>query len=155
MDSEKDESVWSNMEKWFAKRTAQNSCPYLIDHIRPTDRILDVGCGVGTITTSLAKLVPQGNVVGIDIAQPSLAKAATMARSLGISNVHFQQANAKELQQHFDKSSFDVIHSHNTLMHIDDPVRALREQRALLKDGGFLAARVRCSCSPHAAEGLW
>ena len=46
-------------------RTAQNSCAYFLDRLQPGMRILDLGCGPGSITLDLAELVgPQGQVVG-------------------------------------------------------------------------------------------
>ena len=46
-------------------RTAANSAAYLLPHLRPTDRLLDVGSGPGTITADLAGLV--GEVVALEI----------------------------------------------------------------------------------------
>ena len=49
-------------------RTAENSAGYLLPRLAPGARVLDVGCGPGTITADLAARVPSGEVVGIDAA---------------------------------------------------------------------------------------
>jgi len=54
-------------------RTAENSAGYLLPRLRPDARVLDVGCGPGTITADLAGLVPGGDVTGIDAAEAVLA----------------------------------------------------------------------------------
>lgn len=51
----------------FNQRSAAEYATHLLSHIRPHHRILDVGCGPGSITLDLAKLVPEGHVVGVDI----------------------------------------------------------------------------------------
>ena len=52
---------------------------YLLEHLRPTDHVLDVGCGPGTITQGLAARVPQGRVVGVDAAEAVIAAASADA----------------------------------------------------------------------------
>ena len=54
-------------------RTAENSAGYLLPRLRPDARVLDVGCGPGTITADPAGLVPDGEVTGIDAAEGVLA----------------------------------------------------------------------------------
>src|SRR6188472_2086916 len=49
-------------------RTAENSAAYLLPHLQPGMDLLDVGCGPGTITLDLARLVAPGHVVGVDAA---------------------------------------------------------------------------------------
>src|SRR5512140_847483 len=56
-------------------RTAENSAAYLLPQLKPHMRILDVGCGPGTITAGLAGYVPRGHVTGIDAA-PDIVEQA-------------------------------------------------------------------------------
>src|SRR5215475_9761684 len=65
--------------KW---RTAENSAAFLLPHLAVDAKVLDVGCGPGTITAGLADLVPRGHVTGIDAAQEVVdqARAATAGR---------------------------------------------------------------------------
>jgi ubiquinone/menaquinone biosynthesis C-methylase UbiE len=119
-------------------RTAENSAAYLLPHLRPDHRILDVGCGPGTISTDLARRVPDGAVVGIDPA-PDAITAALAARPADLPNVSFQVGDVYALDA--PDESFDVVHLHQVLQHLTDPVRALGECRRVLRPGGVLAAR--------------
>jgi SAM-dependent methyltransferase len=71
-------------------RTAENSAGYLLPRLRPDARVLDVGCGPGTITADLAGLVPEGEVTGIDAAEGVLAQARQEAERRGQDNVRFE-----------------------------------------------------------------
>lgn len=51
----------------FNRRTPQTHAAHLLLHMQKHHRTLDVGCGSGSITVGLAELVPEGEVVGIDI----------------------------------------------------------------------------------------
>ena len=120
-------------------RTAENSSAYLLPHLRPGQRLLDVGCGPGTITADLALLVAPGEVVGIDAAADVVAQAQEHARGLGVENLRFEVADLFALG--FPDASFDVIHLHQVLQHLEDPVAALVELRRVLDPDGVLAAR--------------
>jgi len=119
-------------------RTAENSCAYLLPHLRPGMSLLDVGCGPGTITLDLAALVAPGRVVGIDAAASVVVAAAASAVSAG-ARVEFAVGDVHALA--FADASFDVVHAHQVLQHLTDPVAALREMRRVLRPGGVLAIR--------------
>ncbi|MEV7589528.1 methyltransferase domain-containing protein [Streptomyces sp. NPDC089922] len=122
-------------------RTAENSAAYLIGSLRPGMRVLDVGCGLGTITADLAALVaPGGRVTAVDAAEDVLAQAAAHAEERGLGGaVSFAVADVHALD--FPDDSFDVVHAHQVLQHVGDPVRALREMRRVCRPGGIVAAR--------------
>ncbi|MGW7007365.1 methyltransferase domain-containing protein [Streptomyces sp. NPDC054933] len=121
-------------------RTARNSAAYLIGHLRPGMRLLDVGCGPGTITADLAELVsPGGHVTAVDAAADVLESAAAAAAERDLRNVEFSTADVHALE--FADDTFDVVHAHQVLQHVADPVRALREMRRVCKPGGIVAAR--------------
>ncbi|ORY82354.1 UbiE/COQ5 family methyltransferase [Leucosporidium creatinivorum] len=127
-----------------ASRTAQTSAAYLIPHLKPGFKILDCGCGPGTISVSLAELVPEGSVVGIEPAGVSstvLENARKLAAEKDVDNVKFEIADIHNLQASFEAGSFDVVHAHQVLQHISDPVKALKEMRRVLKPDGILAVR--------------
>ncbi|OAQ78048.1 ubiE/COQ5 methyltransferase [Purpureocillium lilacinum] len=128
-------------------RTAANSAGYLIPHLRPETTILDVGCGPGSITVDLARLVPQGHVTGIEYVPDPLDGARALAVSRGVTNVTFAVADVHSLP--FDDDSFDVVHAHQVLQHIADPVKALREMRRVAKPGGLVACRESASMTWH------
>jgi len=120
-------------------RTAQNSAGYLLPRLAPDARVLDVGCGPGTITADLAARVPDGEVTGIDAATDVLALARQEAGRRGVANVRFDVGNVYELG--YADGTFDVVHAHQVLQHLSDPVAALREMRRVARPGGLVAAR--------------
>ena len=120
-------------------RTAENSAGYLLDWLAPDARVLDVGCGPGTITVDLAARVPEGQVTGIDAADGVLDTARQEAQRRGQENVRFEPGNVYQLG--YPDGSFDVVHAHQVLQHLSDPVAALAEMRRVCRPGGLVAAR--------------
>ncbi|KAF5584475.1 delta-24-sterol methyltransferase [Fusarium pseudoanthophilum] len=126
-------------------RTAENSSPHLIPKLQaivkvsPKIKLLDVGAGSGTISASLAKYMPEGEVTATDISDEILARAKEYAQSQGVSNIKFQQANVFKLP--FPDAAFDVTHAHQVLCHLDAPVDAIREMLRVTKPRGTLSLR--------------
>ncbi|WP_328666945.1 class I SAM-dependent methyltransferase [Streptomyces sp. NBC_00322] len=120
-------------------RTAANSAAYLIGELRPGMDVLDVGCGPGTITADLAELVAPGRVTAVDAAEDVLVQARETAAGRGVDNVRFEVADVHALD--YPDDSFDVVHAHQVLQHVGDPVQALREMRRVCRPGGIVAAR--------------
>jgi len=116
-------------------RTIANSAAYLADRLEPGLALLDVGCGPGTITVEFADRLAPGRVVGLDASAEVIAKAAEFERP----NLSFVVGDAYELP--FGDDTFDIAHAHQTLQHVADPVRMLREMRRVVKPGGIVAAR--------------
>lgn len=120
-------------------RTAANSAAYLLPHLRSGQTVLDVGCGPGTITVDLARTVAPGRVVGIDRTEEPLTKARAAASERGASSATFTVGDAYALD--WPDGTFDVVHAHQLLQHLRDPVAALAEMRRVCRDGGLVAAR--------------
>jgi SAM-dependent methyltransferase len=118
-------------------RTAENSAAYLLTELEPHMRILDVGCGPGTITAGLADRVPRGHVTGIDTAPEIVAEARELIKGRG--NLQFTAGDVYALGH--PSASFDVVHAHQVLQHLRDPVAALREMRRVCRPGGLIAVR--------------
>ncbi len=129
-------------------RTAESDAAFLLPHIKATDHILDVGCGPGTITTSLAKYASEGKTVGVDISTSVIEKAKALAAESNIptqgpGSVVFEEGNILDGLAYPD-DTFDIIFSSQVLGHMpapDLPLRALVEMRRVLKPGGILASR--------------
>jgi SAM-dependent methyltransferase len=119
-------------------RTVENSAAYLAPQLRPGLDVLDVGCGPGTITVDLAARVAPGHVVGLDISPAPLDEARALAKQEGLA-VTFEAGDVYAVQAPDD--SFDVVHAHQVLQHLTDPVAALREMARVCRPGGVVAVR--------------
>jgi SAM-dependent methyltransferase len=122
-----------------ANRTVANSAAYLIPRLRPGARVLDVGCGPGTITADLAARVAPGAVIGIEPTPDPLADARAHAAAVGAENATFAVGDAYALD--YPDGAFDVVHAHQVLQHLGDPVAALREMLRVCAPDGVVAAR--------------
>ncbi|KAI1130916.1 ubiE/COQ5 methyltransferase [Nemania abortiva] len=123
-----------------SRRTAQNSAAFLIPHIKPHYRILDVGCGPGSITVDLAQLVPQGSVIGVDTSEDVISQARDLARTRGVTaNLEFQKSDGSKLP--FGDDEFDIVFCHQVLHHVQEPVSILKEMARVTRKGGIVAAR--------------
>jgi ubiquinone/menaquinone biosynthesis C-methylase UbiE len=126
-------------------RDAANSAAYLLPHLSPGMTLLDVGCGPGTITLDLAARLAPGAVTGIDASADVVAEAeARRQRALakgapGAATTTFTTGDVYALGH--DDAGFDVVHAHQVLQHLTDPVAALGEMRRVLRPGGVLAVR--------------
>ncbi|GAA2172833.1 methyltransferase domain-containing protein [Agrococcus versicolor] len=136
-----------------AARTVENSAAYLLPYLEPGQRVLDVGCGPGSITIDLARRLGDGEVVGIDASADVIAQARALAEASGVRNVRFEVGDAYAVDAQDD--AFDVVHAHQVLQHLGDPVAALAEWRRVSR--GIVAARdvVYSATAIHpATEGL-
>jgi ubiquinone/menaquinone biosynthesis C-methylase UbiE len=126
-------------------RTAENSAAYLLDHLRPGMSLLDVGCGPGTITADLARSVAPGRVIGMDAEAKVIAEASAITAGAdgtaeaGVGSLTFEVGDLYDLR--FDAGTFDVVHAHQVLQHLGDPVAALIEMRRVCRNGGIVAVR--------------
>jgi SAM-dependent methyltransferase len=120
-------------------RSAQNSAAYLLPHLRSGQRLLDVGCGPGTITVDLADRVAPGRVVGLDQSAEVLAQASAVATARRLDSVDFVSGDVLALD--FPDASFDIVHAHQVLQHLGDPVAALMEMRRVCRPDGLVAVR--------------
>ncbi|MEV4568833.1 methyltransferase domain-containing protein [Nonomuraea sp. NPDC049419] len=128
-------------------RTAENSAAYLLPHLLPHMKLLDVGSGPGTITADLAGRV--GHVTASEVSDDALALARGEITARGLTNVDFAVADVHDLP--FPDDTFCVVHAHQVLQHVGDPVQALREMGRVTKPRGFVAARD----SDYAAFTWW
>ena len=127
----------SSVLKSHTWRTAENSASYLLPYLDKSFAMLDVGCGPATITCDFATRV--ASVVGIEPVEGILKKATATATERGIDNVSFEVGSVYALR--FDDDTFDVVHAHQVLQHLTDPVGAISEMVRVTKPGGLVAVR--------------
>lgn len=120
-------------------RTAEEAAAFLLPHLTPGMRLLDLGCGPGSITIGLARYVAPAETIGIDQSNEGLKAARKLAADDKVGSLEFRQADVYELP--FDDESFDVVYGHQIMQHLADPVAALVEARRVLRSGGYLAVR--------------
>lgn len=122
-----------------SSRTVDNSARYLVPHLRPGSSVLDVGCGPGTITADLAARVHPGHVVGVDRSSDIIDRARRTDFGPEPRDLGFQIADCYRLG--FPDNSFDIVHAHQVLQHLSDPVAALVEMRRVVRTDGVVAVR--------------
>ncbi|KAI1343413.1 methyltransferase-UbiE family protein [Xylariaceae sp. FL0016] len=135
----------SAMVDSYSVRTAATHASYILPRIKPDMKILDVGCGPGTITVDLASRVPEGSVTGLDAGEMAIEKAKGTARERGIANVTFVLGDAFNLP--FEDNTFDLVHCHQVLVHLPShegqpgPLKGLSEMRRVCKVGAIVCAK--------------
>ncbi len=129
--------------------TAEANAAHLLPYLRPGLRVLDFGCGPGSISVGLAKAVAPGELHGVDMEESQIELARSVAEAGGRSNAIFQVGDVTDLP--FEDGFFDVAHCHNVLMHVPDTRAALAEAMRVLKPGGVIACRemICASCFMH------
>jgi ubiquinone/menaquinone biosynthesis C-methylase UbiE len=120
-------------------RSAERCCAFFRTHVRSASRILDCGCGPGSVTIGLAQWAPDGETVGVDLGAEQLDAARALARNRGVNNLTFRHGDIFDLP--FGDSSFDVVFSQTVLCHIPEPEKALAEIKRVLCPGGLVALR--------------
>ena len=102
--------------------------------LKPTDRVLDVACGGGTLTFQLASRCAYA--AGVDLSENMIALASEHEIETGVDNVSFQVGDADSLE--FEDGSFNRVVCRLGLHHFSDPARALREMTRLVTTPGYL-----------------
>ena len=106
--------------------------------LRPDFRLLDAGCGAGRELCRFSQLVPEGEVVGIDLAAGMVNAAYRAARAKGFDNTSFYQSDVGDLPDVFT-DRFDLVYSCLAHHHYPDPPKATSEIFRALRPGGYYA----------------
>ncbi|MDD9991383.1 MAG: class I SAM-dependent methyltransferase [Rhodospirillales bacterium] len=125
--------------KMLERRNAANCAAHLLPYLSPGMRLLDLGCGPGTISVGLAAAVAPGAMHGIDMEPSQIEMANAAATAGGHGRAVFQVGDVTDLP--FEDASFDVAHCHALLNHAPDTQAVLAEVKRVLKPGGLFAAR--------------
>ena len=126
-------------QQMLRRRSAQTNAAYLLPHLKPGMKVLDFGCGPGTISVGLAKAVEPGELHGIDMEASQIEIARAAASAGGHDNMVLRTGDVTGLP--FADDYFDVAHGHAVLNHVPDTRAVLAEVKRVLKPGGLLASR--------------
>jgi len=144
-------------QQLLRRRNAAREAAHLLPHLKPRMRVLDFGCGPGTISMGLAQAIAPGELHGIDIEESQIQIARIAAQAGNHQNTKFLTGDVTALP--YEDNFFDAAHCHAVLMHIPDTQRALAEVKRVLKPGGILACRELITSSsfstPNFMDELW
>ena len=117
--------------------------------LKEETKILDIGCGCGATTLEIAKIVNQGEVIGVDISEPMLERATQTASDMALTNISYQ---VKDVQvDEMPNNYFDIAFSRFGVMFFEDPFEAFNNINHSLKDNGQLSF----VCWQHASLNPW
>jgi SAM-dependent methyltransferase len=117
-------------------RSAAEYADFVLPLLGGGDRVIDVGCGPGSITLGLAQAA--GHVTGVDLDDAEFTDARAYAAGHGIDNVQFLEASIYQLD--FADASFDACTLFSMMETLVDPLAGLVGVRRLLKPGGLIGA---------------
>ncbi|MEH2242590.1 methyltransferase domain-containing protein [Nostoc sp.] len=129
----------SNATNFMAKRNLDTHGAFFKPYLRPGMKLLDCGCGPGSIALGLAKAIAPGTLTGIDREVSQIRIATESAFTQAVSNANFLEGNIYALP--LRDNSFDAIFSHALFEHLQEPVQALLELWRVLKPGGIIGLR--------------
>lgn len=134
------EKFWATGETLLDELLAQTGST-----LRPSDTVIDIGCGLGRLTRALAGRA--GHVHAIDVSSEMLTRARELNAHLG--NVTWHHGDGRSLQP---ITSADAVLSHVVFQHLPDPQLTygyVREMGRVLAPGGFAAFQVSNDPSIH------
>ena len=126
-------------KRFLYRRRAATHGAFFLPYVKTGMRLLDCGCGPGSITVDWAMIVAPGEVVGIDLDPAQVELARNHAKSVGVTNVRFEQGNVQQLP--YEDQSFDAVFVHGVIEYLPDPIQAFGEIRRVLRPDGVLGAR--------------
>jgi len=128
-----------NASDFMAQRSADTHAAFLLPHLRNSLRLLDCGCGPGSMTCDFARIATSGHVIGIDREESQIERARSRAASQQLKNAAFEVGSIYEMP--FPEASFDVVFAHAVFEHLASPAAALAELHRVLAPGGLVALR--------------
>src|SRR5260370_16005766 len=134
--SQRSNPAFEGVLEW---RTAARDAAFFMPLLRAGMRVMDVGCGPGTITVALAEVVAPGRVDGFDLQPAMVKRARAIASEQRVQNVSFSVANVYKLP--FSARTFDAVFANAVLMFVSNPLAALTEIRRVLRPGGVVGLR--------------
>ena len=133
--------VYSEFVQPFSRPIFEEATRLMADYLSPDARVLDAGCGPGRELQRIARRVPQGEVVGIDLSRGMVLSAHRSARAHGLRNCAFVQSDVGELPENFT-GEFDLVYSCLAHHHYPEPPQATREILRVLRPGASIASLI-------------
>ena len=103
-----------------------------------TSRYVEFGCGLGYVARWAA--TQAAHVTAIDLSDEHLAESKQLATAAGLTNIEFRNANIYE--HGLTPEGYDIAYSRWLLVHLHQPVEAMRKVREALKPGGLMVCDV-------------
>jgi ubiquinone/menaquinone biosynthesis C-methylase UbiE len=128
-------SVYDVWVQAFTRPIYEEAATLIRQLLAPNARVLDAGCGPGTEMLLLARLVPGGEVVGIDLSAGMITTAFESAQRRGVRNVVFFQSDVAHMPEEFE-GCFDAVFSFAAFHHYPDPAAAVAEMHRVLNRSG-------------------
>lgn len=139
------------------RRTAAADAAHLLPHLNPDSKILDLGCGPGSITIDFAKVATEGSVIGVNISPESIAVARqrvdaieaahTLQSDSELGEITFQELNIVQGLP-FEDNTFNAVYSGQVFVHLlaedggmERSTAVMREVYRVLRPGGVIATR--------------
>lgn len=119
--------------------TVHSHAAHLVPYLQPGQRVLDFGCGPGTISVGIARAIEPGELHGIDIKQAQIDLARSVADAGGHTNATFHVGDVTDLP--FDDDYFDLAHGHSILTYVPDTEAVLAEVMRVLRPDGLISVR--------------
>jgi ubiquinone/menaquinone biosynthesis C-methylase UbiE len=127
-----------SLENELIGRDAQTYAEFLLPHLKPTDHVLDFGCGSGSISVGLGDVVPDGQVIAFDLDASEFGPATHCLSTQPIDSIRFVVADGTVLP--FRDAMFDAVLCHSVLETLPNPLQALGEVMRVLAPGAVLGA---------------
>ena len=124
---------------WMTSRTIDVHGAFLLPYLERGNRLLDCGCGPGSLTVGFAKKLAPGQVVGIDREPGQFKSAIDYAAKHNLKNLHFETGDVYALP--FEDSSFDIVFCSAVLGSVGKPLLVVQEMTRVLKPGGVIAIK--------------
>jgi SAM-dependent methyltransferase len=141
------DTFWDNVADKYAKSPIKDEASYekTLDrvraHLKPTDRVLELGCGTGTTALKLADAAQE--IVATDIAPRMIRVGETKADKAGVKNVRFMTAVPGDPQL-VAEGPFDVVMAFNLLHLLEDLPAAMAQIAQHVRPGGLFISKTFC-----------